>query len=132
MFGVLDVSTSALVAQRIRLDAIAGNVANATTAGRLDGDPAPYHRRVALFAAGDGRGGAGVHVERVVEDANPPRAVKEPGHPFADEHGIVYYPNVDLPTEMVDAMLAARAFEANVTAIEATKSILASTLRILA
>ncbi|MCK6455010.1 MAG: flagellar basal body rod protein FlgC [Phycisphaerae bacterium] len=133
MFGLFDVSTSALVAQRTRMDAIAGNVANAFTAGRIDGEgPAPYRRRAVLFEAGDGRGGAGVHVSEVVDDPNPPRAVKEPGHPFADRDGMVYYPNVDLATEMIDGMMAARAFEANITAIEATKSMLASTLRILA
>jgi len=132
MFGTLDISASALVAQRARLDAIAGNIANVTTAGRLDGSPAPYARRTVLFAPGDGRGGRGVHVQSVIEDPRPPRAVFEPDHPFADEKGRVYYPNIDLPTEMVDAMLAARAFEANVTAIEATKTMVASTLRLLA
>jgi flagellar basal-body rod protein FlgC len=58
--------------------------------------------------------------------------VKDPGHPDADANGIVYYPNVDPATEMINAMVAARAYEANVTAMEATKSIIAGTLRILA
>lgn len=133
MFGVFDVNTSALVAQRTRLDAIAGNIANATTAGRIDGEgPEPYKRRVALFSPTDGHGRPGVHVERIVEDPDPPRAVKEPGHPLADANGMVYYPNVDLATEMIDGMTAARAFEANITAIEVTKNIMASTLRIVA
>jgi flagellar basal-body rod protein FlgC len=133
MFGSFDVSTSALVAQRIRMDAIAGNIANATTAGRIDGaGPSPYQRRVALFKEGDGRGGPGVRVARIVSDPNPPRAAYEPGHPLADERGRVFYPNVDLADEMVDGIAAARSFEANVTAIEATKAMLASTLRILA
>lgn len=132
MFRALDISTSGLVAQRTRLDAIAGNIANVTTAGKLEGGPAPYARRMTVFEPGDGHGGPGVHVAEVVSDLNPPKAVSEPNHPFADANGMVYYPNIDLPTEMVDAMLAARAYEANVTAIEATKTMIASTLRILA
>jgi len=133
MFGALDISTSGLVAQRAQLDTIAGNVANAQTTRRLDGGPGPYLRRVALLAAGNGVGGAGVQVTRVVEDTRSPvRPVKDPGHPDADENGLVHYPNVDLATEMVNAMVAARAYEANVTAMEATKSIIAGTLRLLA
>lgn len=133
MFGALDISTSGLVAQRAQLDTIAGNVANAQTTRRLDGQPGPYMRRVALLSAGDGQGGAGVRVTGVVEDRRTlPKAVKDPGHPDADKNGIVYYPNVDPATEMINAMVAARAYEANVTAMEATKSIIAGTLRILA
>ncbi len=133
MFGALDISTSGLVAQRIQMDTIAGNIANMQTAGRTDGAPGPYQRRIAMFSPGDGRGGPGVHVENIVEDMQgKPRLVKEPGHPFADERGIVAYPNVDPSTEMINGMVATRAYEANVTAIEATKSIIASTLRLLA
>jgi len=133
MFGALDISTSGLVAQRTWLDTIAGNIANIQTTRRADGVAGPYLRRVALFAPGDGRGGAGVHVEKVVEDTQgKPRLVKDPGHPDADANGIVAYPNIDPSTEMVNAMVAVRAYEANVTAIEATKSIINSTLRILA
>ena len=133
MFGVLDISTSGLVAQRTQLDTIAGNIANLQSTRRADGQAGPYLRRVALFAAGDGHGGSGVHVEQVVEDTQgKPRLVKDPGHPDADANGIVAYPNIDPATEMVNAMVAARAYEANLTAIEATKSMIASTLRILA
>jgi flagellar basal-body rod protein FlgC len=133
MFGALDVSTSGLVAQRIQLDTIAGNIANAQTTRRADGQAGPYLRRVALFAPGDGRGGAGVHVERIVEDTQgQPRLVKDPSHPDAGPGGIVAYPNIDPSTEMINAMVAVRAYEANVTAVEATKSIIASTLRLLA
>ncbi len=133
MFGALDISTSGLVAQRAQLDTIAGNVANAQTTRRLDGKPGPFLRRVALLAAGDGQGGPGVRVTGVVEDRkSQPRPVKDPGHPDADESGIVYYPNVDPAIEMINAMVAVRAYEANVTAIEATKSIMAGTLRLLA
>lgn len=133
MFGALDISTSGLVAQRVQIDTIAGNIANAQTTRRLDGGPGPFLRRVALLAAGDGSGGAGVRVRGVVEDTRSPvRKVKDPGHPDADGEGIVQYPNVDMATEMINAMIAVRAYEANVTAMEATKSILASSLRLLA
>ncbi len=135
MFGSLDISTSALVAQRIRLDTIAGNIANAQATRRADGQPGPYQRRVALFAAGDARGRAGVHVEDVREDTSPPRLVYEPGHPDAfqtgPQKGYVAYPNVDYATEMVDAMLASRAYEANIAAIDVTKNMMSSTLRLL-
>ncbi len=133
MFGALDISTSGLVAQRVQLDTIAGNIANLQTTRRADGKPGPYRRQVALLASGDGRGGVGAHVDSVIEDhQSQPRAVHDPGHPDANKDGIVYYPNVDLSTEMINAMVAVRAYEANVTAMEATKSIMASTLRLLA
>ena len=132
MFGALDISTSGLVAQRAQIDTIAGNIANAHTTRRGDGQPGPYLRRVALLSAGDGRGGPGVHVQGIIEDTKgQPRQVKDPSHPDADAKGIVHYPNVDMSTEMINAMVAVRAYEANVTAIDATKSIMASTLRIL-
>ncbi len=133
MFGALDISTSGLVAQRMHIDTIAGNIANAQTTQRVDGRPGPYLRRVALFAPHRGDGEPGVRVEKIVEDhIGQPRGVYDPGHPHADARGIVYYPNVDLATEMVNAMVAVRAYEANITAMEATKSIIAGSLRILA
>lgn len=132
MFGVLDISTSGLIAQRVQIDTIAGNIANAQTTRRADGRPGPYLRRVALLAQGDGSGGPGVHVHGIIEDTmSKPRLVKDPGHPDADAKGFVHYPNIDMSTEMINAMVAVRAYEANITAIEATKSILASALRML-
>jgi flagellar basal-body rod protein FlgC len=133
MFSALNISTSGLVAQRVQIDTIAANIANAQTTRRADGQPGPYLRRVAMMSPGDGQGGSGVHVDAVLEDrAGKPREVHDPTHPDADANGIVRYPNIDLSTEMINAMVAVRAFEANVTALEATKSIVASTLRILA
>ena len=136
MFGALDISTSALVAQRTRLDTIAGNVANAQTLQRADGRPGPFQRQIAVFASGNGRGGPGVHVQEIIEDDSPPRMVYDPGHPLAiasgPHKGYVAYPNVDLAIEMVDAMLASRAYEANITAMDVTKSMISSTLRLLA
>ncbi len=133
MFGSLDISTSGLIAQRVQIDTIAGNIANAQTTRRGDGKPGPYLRRVALMAPGNGAGKPGVHVTQVVEDTQGrPRLVKDPSHPDADANGMVAYPNVEMSTEMINALVAVRAYEANLTAIEASKSIMASTMRILA
>jgi flagellar basal-body rod protein FlgC len=136
MFGSLDISTSALVAQRVRLDTIAGNIANAQATRRADGLPGPFRRRVAAFATGNGQGGPGVHVQDIREDDSPGRMVYEPAHPdaiaFGPMKGYVEYPNVDLATEMVDAMLASRAYEANIAAIDVTKNMMSATLRLLA
>jgi flagellar basal-body rod protein FlgC len=136
MFGSLDVSTSALVAQRTRMDIIAGNIANAQALRRADGQPGPYQRRVAMFASGDGSGKPGVHVDEVRTDDSPSRLVWDPGHPNAiktgPNAGNVEYPNVDETTEMVDAMLASRAYEANIAAMDVTKSMMSSSLRLLA
>ena len=135
MFGSLDVSTSALVAQRIRLDTIAGNIAGAQTTRRDDGRPGPYLRRIAVFESGDGRGGPGVHVGGIAEDPAVEK-IYQPEHPDAIQSGplkgYVNYPKIDLPTEMVNAMLASRAYEANITAMDATKNMIAASLRILA
>jgi flagellar basal-body rod protein FlgC len=133
MFGALDISTSGLVAQRVNLDNIAGNISNALTTRRADGKPGPYLRRVTMLASGNGKGGPGVHVQSIVEDTQTkPRLVRDPGNPDADANGMVALPNVDMSTEMIDAIVAVRAYEANLTAVEATKTVLASTLRILA
>ena len=132
MFGALDISTSGLVAQRIQLDTIAGNIANSQVTRRADGQPGPFLRRVALMTTGDGRGGEGAHVSKIVEDTQgEPRLVYDPSHPDADADGIVRFPNIDESTEMINAMVAVRAYEANLTAASATKSIIAATLRLL-
>ena len=136
MFGSLDISTSGLLAQRTRMDTIAGNVANAHATRRADGRPGPFKRRMVMFQSGDGRGGPGVHVSEVREDPTRGPMVHMPWHPDAKQSGpmkgYVEYPNVDATTEMVNAMLASRAYEANITAIEVTKRMMSVTLRLLA
>lgn len=138
MFGALEVSTSGLIAQRTWMDTIAGNIANAYTTADADGNPVPYARRVALFEPTNPAGvesKAGVHVARIVKDPSAPRLVYDPSHPHAIHggrlDGYVRYPNVDVGNEMVNAMLAVRAYEANVTAIEVTKDMTAASLRLL-
>lgn len=141
MFSSLDISVSALVAQRTRMDVIAGNVANQYTTRRLDGQPGPYKRRFVTFASGaPGAGGSssapGVHVEGIEEDQSMGRFVYDPQHPAAirsgPQAGYVEYPNVDMATEMIDAIEASRAYEANITAMDVTKSMISSSLRLLA
>jgi len=138
MFGSLDISTSALVAQRIRMDTIAGNIANASTPADPNGRPGVYQRRVAVFAPGNpaaGRDAAGVHVAEILKDPAPPEMRHDPGHPLAAKagkwQGYVAYPNVKMSVEMINAMEAGRAYEANVTVMQATKSMISASLKLL-
>jgi flagellar basal-body rod protein FlgC len=133
VFGSFDISTSALSAQRVRLDTIASNIANINTAIGPDGK-SPYRRLFAEFQSQPMCNGAmGVRVSKIAEDRTTPFTEKyEPGNRLADARGYVRYPNVDLSTEMVNAMETTRAYEANVTAIETTKSMMNATLRLLA
>ena len=132
MYGSFDISTSALTAQRIRLETIASNIANIHSI-QQQGEPSPYRRLFPIFEAQrTADGGTGVRVAAIQQDMSDFRMVKEPGNPYADAQGYVRYPNVDLSTEQVNALETTRAYEANITAIETTKSMIASTLRILA
>ncbi len=134
MFGSLDISTSALVAQRTRLNVISANLANRFSTHDADGNYAPFRRRIPVFAAGDPVSGSemGVHLKEIELDDSPFRRVHEPGHPDADAEGYLEYPNIDPAMEMVNAMEANRAYEANITAVEATKNMVNSALRLLA
>ena len=136
MLSALDVSTSALVAQRTRLDAISSNIANMSTTRNERGQPEAYRARHVTFqtdtdVATPG-GGAGVRVGSVEHSTEPPRPIYQPEHPDADENGFVYYPNIDMTTEFVNALSATRAYEANVGVIEITKDLAQQTLRIIA
>jgi len=138
MFSSLDVSTSALVAQRIRLNAIAGNLANMTTTHNEAGEAEPYQARFTVFETDPSLPGAapGVKVSSVqVSDAEP-RWKYDPDHPDAmkegPHQGYVAYPNIDMTTEFVDALEATRAYEANIGVIEVTKSLASQTLKIVA
>lgn len=130
MYKAIDISTSALVAQRTRLNTIAGNIANVSTTRDANGDPNPYVRKRVIFQVGmPGDPGEGVHVSRVDTDdpgtpgSEPFRYKYEPGHVDADERGYVRYPNVDLTRELVNALETARAYEANIQAIEVSKAL---------
>ena len=132
MLRVLDISASALSAERTRMNAIAENLANATTTRDAAGRPIPYRRKEVIFAAGgEVRGEPGVHVADVRDDSRPFRREWNPEHPDA-VGGFVHYPNVNAIEEMVDMIMASRAYEANVTAMDLTKGMAAATLRLLA
>jgi len=137
MFDTLDISASALYAQRTRMNTIAGNLANAQTTRDAAGKANPYRRRFVLFAPGRPDGSPeGVHVSGVSEDNSDFVMKFDPTHPDAVKtgpgKGFVRYPNVHMMTEFVDAMEATRAYEANVAAMENTKAMIQSALRILA
>lgn len=135
MFGSLNTSASGMVAQRTRLETIAANVANANSIYDAQGNVDPYRRRFTVFAPGDPATGSeqGVHVQEIALDSAPFRKVWEPGHPAdVDGDGYVEYPNVDTTMETINAMEASRAYEANVTAAQATKQMFRASLRLLA
>ena len=133
MFGAFDISTSALGAQRTRLDTIASNIANIDSVLGPDGKPAPYRRLFPVFQAQRNQdGAAGVSVAKIEDDQSDFKLKLEPGNPAANADGWVQYPNVDLSTEYVNALETTRAYEANITAIETTKSMMNSTLHLLA
>jgi flagellar basal-body rod protein FlgC len=124
LVNALNVSASALDAQRSRLEVAVSNIANAESTRGPDGQP--YRRRDVIlgaqpadtFDAALGRADAvGVQVQGIVEDPTPFRRRYEPSHPDADADGFVAMPNVDVPEEMVDMLGAARAYQANITAI---------------
>ena len=145
MFGGMEISGSALTAQRLRMNVTAENIANAETTKGADGNP--YRRKeVTLQSVGQAGGfgsqlsramGAsgvapgGVQATEITEDQTNGKLVYDPSHPDADEQGYVRMPNVDTVTEMVDLIDAQRAYEANVTAMSAAKQMFAKTLEIL-
>lgn len=136
MYSVFDVSSSGLIAQRTRLDAISSNLANISTTRNESGQVEPYTPRFVIFQTDDdittSGGGQGVKIDRVEYSTVLPNMKYEPGHPDADAEGYVAYPNIDMTTEFVDALGATRAYEANVGVIEVSKDISNRTLQILA
>lgn len=139
IFNSLRISASGLTAERLRLDVIADNLANINTTRTAQGGP--YRRKVAvleertegfndLLAIRNPALRGGVRVAAIAEDPTPPNRVYNPGHPDADPDGYVLMPNVNLVTEMVDMITATRAYEANVTAMNAAKQMALRTLEI--
>ena len=138
-FSMMNVSASGLTAQRARMETIASNLANAQTTRTPEGGP--YRRRDVVFTTVDPKVSPfanqldaamkGVAVAGVVEDnVSEFRLRYEPGHPDADKNGYVKYPNVEPMNEMVNLVSATRSYEANLTVIEATKSLMLGTLEI--
>lgn len=136
MLRAIDISTSGLIAQRHRMDTIAGNIANVNTTRNADGKPGPFQRRFVTFRADDKEGRldgkpVGVRYQIEIDSNSPPRRVHQPGHPDADRDGYVSYPNVNIVTEFVNALEASRAYEANLSALEMTKQMANLSLQIL-
>lgn len=142
IFQALSTSGSALTAQRLKLDVISSNIANAnTTRGEfVNGEWVPYRRKMVELETKQGASFDqllkqqinlnGVRVNRIVADSTPFRAVYDPSNPDSDEQGYVMMPNVDVTKEMVDLMSTSRAYEANITAFNAGKSMMEKALTI--
>ena len=132
MFDALSISSTGMSAERLRMDVIAENLANAETTRTPEGGP--YRRQeVVLEQASPSFGEVlgGVRVAGIVSDTSPPRRVYDPGHPDADKQGYVTLPNVNPVNEMVDLITAQRGYEANVTAMSAAKQMFTKTLDVL-
>ena len=134
---MLDISASALRAERARMNVHANNLANVHTTRDTDGNLNPYRRKRIFFKAGapdlTGSEHLGVDVDRIDDDMTSDFIKRyQPGHPDADEEGHVSYPNVQVPMEMVDMMVAARAYQANLAAFDAGKQIMRGALQIIA
>jgi flagellar basal-body rod protein FlgC len=139
----MDTSASGLTAQRLRMDLISQNLANSDTTRTKNGTP--YRRKVAVFEVANSGppfsaylskesklkiSGGGVKVSKITEDMSSFKRIYNPEHPDADEDGYVLMPNVDVMTEMVNMISATRSYEANVTAMNSSKSMAMKALEI--
>lgn len=139
MLRALDISTSGLVAQRVRLNAISGNLANMSSLRNEQGQVQPYQERFVVLqpdeAVQSADGAVGVRVSEVRTETVEPKYRYQPGHPLAIREGkwkgYVAYPNMDLMTQFVDALIATRAYEANLGVMEVTKNLGEQSMRIL-
>ena len=130
----LKISSSGLAAERVRMNVISTNLANANTT-RVEGQEGPYKRKDVVFTARN----TGVtfdnlmrqafdpdlkevKVDGIIEDKKAPKMVYNPGHPDANKDGYVAMPNISVMEEMVNMITSTRAFEANTTALNSTKS----------
>jgi flagellar basal-body rod protein FlgC len=142
MFDAIDIAASGLTAERLRMDVTAENLANAQSTRTPGGGP--YRRKVVVlqqaqtgFAGelagviGSSSAPAGVEAAGIVDDKDPLRRVYDPGHPDADAEGYVLMPNVNPVSEMVDLIDASRAYQANVTALQTTKTAFTKTIELL-
>lgn len=117
-----DIAVSGLRAQRVRMNVVANNIANAETTRTPEGGP--FQRQMAIFAGEQLKRGAdperlGVRVRQVMSDPAPPRVVFEPNHPDANADGYVNYPNISVSVEMINLIAAQRAYEANLAVLAA-------------
>jgi len=143
LFGILDISGSALLAERQRAEVVTSNLANAETTHTAEGGPYKRvhvvfgshtmtpHNFEATLASLTERHTEGVRVDRVVEDNTAPIRKFEPGHPDADADGYVAYPSINPVEEMVNLMGAARSYQLNASAVQSTKNMIQASIDIL-
>lgn len=140
-YNSIEISASGLSAERLAMDVIANNIANANTTHAPGGGA--FKRQLVVFGekAGDAEqapgaestttSGGGVQALGIVNDNSPDRLVFDPSNPDADARGYVHYPNVSVVKEMVDMMAASRAYEANVSAIQESRNMTNAALNLL-
>jgi flagellar basal-body rod protein FlgC len=133
----IDTTAAALNAERIRMDVVSQNIANANTTRGLDGKP--YQRQQVVFEtvlrAQQGSDASGTNLQsiqtaRIEKDHRPPRMIFNPGHPDANAQGMVAMPDINIHEEMVDMITSSRAFEANLAVIKNAKAMAMQTLSI--
>jgi flagellar basal-body rod protein FlgC len=139
LFSAASVSGSGLAAERLRMETAANNIANSNVTRTAEGGA--YRRQHVVFstamdqAAGSGslnaQGLGGVVVSEVATDNAPLQKSHMPGHPDADENGMVEMPNVSLPMEMIDLMTASRAYEANLKALQTFRQMAEQALNLM-
>ncbi len=141
-FKSINTSATGLTAERLRMDIISKNIANANTTRTSSG--MPYRRQIPIFQEKEGKtfsdvfnkakngqqSGNGVEVSGIEEDKSSFKRIYNPGHPEADEKGYVLMPNIDIVTEMINLISASRSYEANVTALNSSKSMAMKALEI--
>ncbi len=130
-------TSSALNAERIRMDVVSQNISNAQVTKGPDGKP--YQRQQVVFQtvldaqvqeAGGASGGSTVQVAKIVTDQRPPILAYRPGHPDADARGMVAMPNINVHEEMVDLIASSRSFEANLAVVKSARSMAMQSLSI--
>ncbi|GAA0708946.1 flagellar basal body rod protein FlgC [Paraclostridium ghonii] len=130
VFSGMRISSSALSAERLRMDVVSGNIANMKTTRTQNGGA--YRRKVPVFEENYDKklGMLGVKSTAIEEDKSPLRKLYDPNHPDADKQGYVEYPNVDILVEMTDLMTASRAYESNIDTLNAQKNMISKALEI--
>jgi flagellar basal-body rod protein FlgC len=135
MLSAINISSSALVAERARMDAISSNLANISTTHDENGEPAPYQPKFVILQTDPSigsNGAAGVKATARTNVKTEPLLKYEPGNPDANKDGYVAYPNVNMMEQFTDAMVAARTYEANLGVMQIAKDMEQQSLKIIA
>jgi flagellar basal-body rod protein FlgC len=133
----IDSTSSALDAERIRMDVIAQNIANSNVTRDVDGKP--YQRQEVVFESvlraqqdsdSPGGGAQTVQIARIQKDSRPPRMIYNPTHPDANTQGMVAMPNINIHEEMVDMIASSRSYEANLAVVKNARAMAMQALSI--